>query len=93
MSSSDQISLNSKAEIIKQYGRKEGDSGSPEVQVALLTHRIKHLTGHFASHKEDNHSMRGMMRLVTKRKKLLTYLKDRDLERYRKIIADLGLRK
>ena len=82
-----------KAEIMKAYARKEGDVGSPEVQVALLTKRIQNLTNHFESHREDKHSKRGMMALVGRRKALLRYLKDESPERYRALIASLGLRK
>ena len=82
-----------KQEIIAKYGRKEGDTGSPEVQVALLTARINHLTDHLRSHENDHHSRRGLLQMVGRRKGLLDYLKQTDIERYRQIIADLGLRK
>lgn len=82
-----------KAEIIKQYGLAEGDTGSPEVQVAILTYRINDLNEHLKVHKKDHHSRRGLLKMVGQRKNLLNYLKEKDLERYRKLIADLGLRK
>ena len=82
-----------KAEIIAKYGRKEGDTGSPEVQIALLTERINHLNEHLKINKKDNHSRRGLLKMVGARRGLLDYLKKTDLEGYRKLIADLGLRK
>lgn len=82
-----------KLEIIQKFASHEGDTGSPEVQVALLTERINHLNEHLKSHKKDHHSRRGLLMMVGKRKGLLNYLKDRDIERYRKIIAELNLRK
>ena len=82
-----------KAEIIKEYGLKEGDTGSPEVQVAILTARINELNEHLKEHKKDHHSRRGLLKMVGKRKNLLGYLKENDLERYRTLIARLGLRK
>lgn len=82
-----------KQEIIAKYGRKEGDTGSPEVQVALLTARINHLTDHLRTHQKDHHSRRGLLQMVGRRKGLLDYLKQTDIEKYRQIIADLGLRK
>ena len=82
-----------KAEIIKEYGLKEGDTGSPEVQVAILTARIAELTEHLKVNKKDNHSRRGLLKMVGQRKNLLNYLKEKDLERYRTLIARLGLRK
>ena len=82
-----------KQEIIAKYGRKEGDTGSPEVQVALLTARINHLTDHLRTHENDHHSRRGLLQMVGRRKGLLDYLKQTDIERYRQIIADLVLRK
>lgn len=82
-----------KQELIKQYGRHEGDTGSPEVQIALLTERINSLTGHLKVHKKDHHSRRGLLKMVGRRRNLLAYLKDRDLEGYRALIAKLGLRK
>ena len=82
-----------KAEIIAKYGRKEGDTGSPEVQIALLTERINHLIEHLKINKKDNHSRRGLLKMVGARRGLLDYLKKTDLEGYRKLIADLELRK
>ncbi len=83
----------SKSEIIAKFGRKEGDTGSPEVQIALLTARINHLTEHLKVNKKDHHSRRGLLQMVGKRRGLLDYLKSTDLEKYRKIIAELELRK
>jgi len=83
----------SKSEIIEKFGRKEGDTGSPEVQIALLTARINHLTEHLKVNKKDHHSRRGLLQMVGKRRGLLDYLKSTDLEKYRKIIAELELRK
>ena len=82
-----------KASIIKEYGLKEGDTGSPEVQIALLTYRINHLTEHLKTHKGDHHSRRGLLMMVGKRRGLLDYLAKIDIERYRAIIAKLGIRK
>ncbi len=82
-----------KAEIVSQYQRAKGDTGSPEVQVALLTARINDLTGHFKAHSKDHHSRRGLLRMVSSRRKLLDYLKDRNPDAYTKLIARLGLRK
>lgn len=87
------ITAEKKQELIKEYATKEGDTGSPEVQVAILTHRIVHLTEHFKTHKKDNHSRRGLLMLVNKRRKLLDYLKSKDLGRYTVLIKSLGLRK
>ena len=84
---------NEKQAIMKEYARFEGDTGSPEVQIAVLTARINQLTEHFKEHKHDYHSMRGLMKMVGRRRNLLAYLKDRDLEGYRALIAKLGLRK
>ena len=81
-----------KQEIIKQYQRAEGDSGSPEVQVALLTARINGLTEHFKTHSKDFHSRRGLLMMVSRRRKLLDYLKRTNVESYRKLIDSLGLR-
>lgn len=81
------------AEIIKAHGQNEKDSGSSEVQVALLTHRIKHLTEHMKVHKHDHHSRRGLLKLVGQRRRLLNYVKKADVERYRLLIAALGIRK
>ena len=82
-----------KQEIIEKFQLHEGDTGSPEVQIALLTERINHLNGHLQLHKKDHHSRRGLLKMVGQRRGLLNYLKDTDIERYRKIIGDLGLRK
>jgi len=82
-----------KAEIIAKYARQEGDTGSPEVQIALLTHRINHLTGHLKTHNKDHHSRRGLLQMVGSRRSLLGYLKELDIERYRELVAKLGIRK
>jgi small subunit ribosomal protein S15 len=82
-----------KAKIVKDYQRVQGDTGSPEVQVALLTTRINELTEHFKTHVKDHHSRRGLLRMVSRRRKLLDYLKSRKVESYRSLIDRLGLRK
>ncbi len=82
-----------KQEIIKKFAAHEGDTGSPEVQIALLTERINHLNEHLKVHKQDNHSRRGLLKMVGKRRGLLDYLKAKDIERYRAVIAALELRK
>ena len=82
-----------KTEIISEYAVHTGDTGSPEVQVALLTERINGLTEHFKTHKKDHHSRRGLLMLVSQRKSLLTYLRGKDTERYKALIQRLGLRK
>ena len=82
-----------KSEIINEYGRHVGDTGSPEVQIAILTARINELTEHLRVHKQDNHSRRGLYKMIGKRRKLLDYLMSKDIERYRTLIAKLGLRK
>jgi len=82
-----------KAQITKEYARNEGDTGSPEVQVALLTARITDLSDHFKNHTHDHHSRQGLLRMVSRRRKLLDYLKNKDLERYRDLISRLGLRR
>ncbi|MDO4720009.1 MAG: 30S ribosomal protein S15 [Peptostreptococcaceae bacterium] len=82
-----------KEELIKAYGLKEGDTGSPEVQVALLTERINELNGHLQVHKKDHHSRRGLLKMVGHRRSLLRYLKGKDLDRYNSLIQRLGLRK
>ena len=87
------LTATKKAEIVKEYQQGEGDTGSPEVQVALLTANIEQLQGHFQSHKQDHHSRRGLLRMVSRRRKLLDYLRGSDVDRYRKIIESLGLRK
>ncbi|EKD46014.1 MAG: hypothetical protein ACD_69C00047G0001 [uncultured bacterium] len=81
-----------KASIIKEYGLEEGDTGSPEVQIALLTNDINQLTEHFKSHVKDHHSRRGLIRKVNLRRKLLDYLKNKDNERYRSVVTRLNLR-
>jgi small subunit ribosomal protein S15 len=80
-------------EIVAEYGTHESDTGSPEVQVALLTERITHLTEHLREHKHDHHSRRGLLMMVGKRRRLLDYLRRQDVERYRALIAKLGLRR
>jgi small subunit ribosomal protein S15 len=87
------ITAERKAALIKEYATKEGDTGSPEVQVAILTERINNLTGHFKDHKKDNHSRRGLLMLVAQRRKLLDYLKAKDEGRYASLISRLGLRR
>ncbi|MEL7045223.1 MAG: 30S ribosomal protein S15 [Pseudomonadota bacterium] len=82
-----------KAEIVREYQRGEGDTGSPEVQVALLTANIEQLRGHFESHKQDHHSRRGLIRMVNQRRNLLDYLKRKDTSRYAELIKRLGLRR
>jgi small subunit ribosomal protein S15 len=82
-----------KQELIGEFGAREGDTGSSEVQISILTERISNLTGHFKVHKRDNHSRRGLLRLVSRRRRLLDYLKRRDEERYRAIISRLNLRR
>ena len=87
------ITAAQKSQIVTDYQRAKGDTGSPEVQVALMTARINYLTDHFKEHNKDHHSRRGLLRLVSRRRKLLDYLKDKDAERYTALIAKLGLRK
>lgn len=87
------ITAKRKQELVKQYARTEGDTGSPEVQVAILSERIRNLTEHFKSHKQDNHSRRGLLALVANRRSLLDYLKKSDTSRYQSLIESLGLRK
>ncbi len=82
-----------KQAIVAKFGRNEADTGSPEVQVALLTARINHLTDHLREHKKDHHSRRGLLKMVGQRKGLLSYIKDKDVVKYRELIAELGLRK
>ncbi len=82
-----------KSNIVGEYKRSESDTGSPEVQVALLTGRIQYLTDHFKAHKGDHHSRRGLLRMVNQRRRLLDYLKNKDLQRYRDLIDRLGLRR
>jgi small subunit ribosomal protein S15 len=85
--------VETKKKIIAEYGTSEGDTGSPEVQVALLTHRISHLTEHLKSHKHDHHSRRGLLLLVGQRRRLLNYMQKEDINRYRSIVERLGLRR
>ena len=87
------ISKEKKTAIIKEDGRTEGDTGSPEVQVAILTARIQELTDHLKENPKDHHSRRGLLKMVGQRRGLLSYLKDKDIERYRTLIERLGLRK
>lgn len=86
------ISNEKVAELIKEYGKNEKDSGAPEVQVAILTERIKNLTAHLKVHKGDNHTRRGLMKLIGKRRGLLKYIKNRNINEYRELIAKLGIR-
>jgi small subunit ribosomal protein S15 len=87
------ITLERKAALIKEYDTGEGDTGSPEVQVAILSERISNLTEHFKTHAKDNHSRRGLLKLVSQRRRLLDYVKDRDTARYQDLIKRLGLRR
>lgn len=87
------IVTENKAQVVNEYATAPGDTGSPEVQVALLTARIVDLTDHFKTHIHDHHSRQGLLRMVNRRRKLLDYLKSRDVERYRTLIARLGLRR
>jgi len=87
------LSTEAKSEIVADYSRGEADTGSPEVQVALLSARISELTGHFGEHKKDHHSRQGLLKMVNKRRKLLDYLKAKDQWRYRELITRLGLRR
>jgi small subunit ribosomal protein S15 len=87
------ITAERKAELITEHARQEGDTGSPEVQVSILTERIVNLTEHFKIHAKDNHSRRGLLMLVNKRRSLLDYLRKKDASRYQAIISKLGLRK
>ena len=87
------ISPERKQELLKEYGRVANDSGSPEVQIAILTERIINLTGHFKTHAKDNHSRRGLLKMVSQRRSLLDYLKGKSEERYRTLIGRLGIRR
>jgi len=87
------ITKEAKTAVMTEYATKEGDTGSPEVQIAVLTHRINELNDHLKTHKKDHHSRRGLLKMVGKRRNLLGYLKKKDLQRYRDLIAKLGLRK
>lgn len=87
------ITAERKQELLKEFARGAGDTGSPEVQVAILTERITNLTEHFKGHNKDNHSRRGLLKLVSQRRRLLDYLKKKDQERYRTLIGKLGIRR
>ncbi|MDP1916830.1 MAG: 30S ribosomal protein S15 [Myxococcales bacterium] len=87
------VDVEKKAELVAKYRTHEKDTGSPEVQVALLSERITHLTEHFKGHKKDHHSRRGLLKLVGQRRRLLDYLKDKSADRYKKLIDGLGIRK
>ena len=87
------LTTEAKLAVIKEYATHEGDTGSPEVQVAILTSRIQYLTDHLKEHKKDHHSRRGLLKLVGKRRNMLDYLRRKDIERYRSLIERLGLRK
>jgi small subunit ribosomal protein S15 len=87
------ISVTEKQEVVTEYRRGDGDTGSPEVQVALLSARIQNLTTHFKDHIHDHHSRRGLLKMVSQRRKLLDYLKNKDVDRYRDLISRLGLRR
>ena len=87
------ITAERKQELVKQYATKTGDTGSPEVQVAVLTERINNLTGHFKSHSKDNHSRRGLLKMVSQRRSLLDFVKRKDEARYRSLIEKLGIRR
>ncbi|MBW2194340.1 MAG: 30S ribosomal protein S15 [Deltaproteobacteria bacterium] len=87
------LAVGEKKELIDQFKLHDNDTGSPEVQIALLTHRINYLNGHFKIHKKDHHSRRGLLKLVGQRRRLLNYLKGKDVKRYRVLIEALGLRK
>lgn len=92
MANKDSISKERVAVLIKEYGKGEGDSGSAEVQVAILSERIRNLTEHLKVHKKDNHTRRGLMQLIGKRRGLLKYIKSRDIDEYRELIKKLGIR-
>ena len=87
------IEAGRKAEVIQTYARTKGDTGSPEVQVAILSERINNLTGHFKTHTKDNHSRRGLLKMVSQRRSLLDYVKGKDEPRYRTLIEKLGIRR
>lgn len=87
------ITTERKSALIQEHAKSKGDTGSPEVQVAILSERIANLTEHFKTHKKDNHSRRGLLKLVSQRRRLLDYLKDRDVKRYQAIVEKLGLRR
>lgn len=87
------MAITPKSETITKHRTHEGDTGSPEVQIALITQRVSHLTEHLKEHKQDHHSRRGLLKLVGQRRRLLNYLKDKDIERYRSLISELGIRR
>ena len=87
------LTADRKSELIGQFRNHEKDTGSPEVQIAILSERITYLTEHFQTHKKDHHSRRGLLKLVSQRRRLLDYVRSKDVERYRKIISELGIRK
>jgi small subunit ribosomal protein S15 len=87
------LTVEEKREVVQQFGKSDSDTGSPEVQIALLTRRINHLTEHLREHKHDHHSRRGLLMLVGQRRRLLNYLNRKDLDRYRSLIQELGLRR
>lgn len=87
------LTVEAKREIVGKFGKTDSDTGSPEVQIALLTARVNHLTDHLREHKHDHHSRRGLLMLVGQRRRLLNYLQRKDLDRYRGLIAELGLRR
>jgi small subunit ribosomal protein S15 len=87
------LTVEEKQEVVSQFGKTDTDTGSPEVQIALLTRRINHLTEHLREHKHDHHSRRGLLMLVGQRRRLLNYLGRKDLDRYRSLIKELGLRR
>ena len=87
------IEASRKTELVEQYARSKGDTGSPEVQIAILTERINNLTEHFKEHKKDNHSRRGLLKMVSQRRKLLDYVRSKDEQRYKDLISSLGLRR
>ena len=87
------LTVEQKAEIVKEFGQGENDTGSPEVQIALLTKNLAELQGHFKAHKKDHHSRRGLLRMVSQRRKLLDYLKKKDQNRYLAVVEKLGIRR
>jgi len=87
------LTADRKSELIGQFRNHDTDTGSPEVQIAILSERITYLTDHFKTHKKDHHSRRGLLKMVSQRRRLLDYVRSQDLERYRKIISELGIRK
>ena len=87
------LNIERKSSLIEQFRQHQSDTGSPEVQIALLTERIGYLTEHFKTHKKDHHSRRGLLQLVSRRRRLLDYLRNNDVDRYRKVIGALGIRK